>query len=224
MKILLVEDEPELRADMVAYLSGELYLCETAINFGDAMEKVESFSYDCIVLDIMLPGGDGLRILERIRSLNKPDGIILISAKNATEDKVKGLQTGADDYLAKPFHLSELAARIFSVIRRKQAAPSSIIQQNELNVDLQARTISVHGEGITVTKSEFDLLLLFLGNRNKVVSKSAIAEHLSGDLADMMDNHDFVYAHVKNLKKKLTEAHYGGYLKTVYGVGYKWEV
>ena len=223
MKILVVEDEPELLADIVGYLSEAFYRCETAVNFEQALEKIESYSYDCIVLDIMLPGGDGLRILERLRSLNKPDGLILISAKNATEDKVKGLQIGADDYLAKPFHLSELAARIFSVIRRKQAAPSNIIQQNELNVDLQARTVSVHDQSITVTKSEFDLLLLFLGNRGKVISKSAIAEHLSGDLAEMMDSHDFVYAHVKNLKKKLTDAQYGGYLKTVYGTGYKWE-
>ena len=161
MKILVVEDEPELLADIVGYLSEAFYRCETAADFLQAMEKIESYSYDCIVLDIMLPGGDGLRILERLRSLNKPDGLILISAKNATEDKVKGLQIGADDYLAKPFHLSELAARIFSVIRRKQAAPSNIIQQNELNVDLQARTVSVHYQSITVTKSEFDLLPLF---------------------------------------------------------------
>ena len=130
---------------------------------------------------------------------------------------------GADDYLAKPFHHSELLARIHSVIRRKQFNNSNVIRQKELSIDLLAKTVQVNDVSISLTKKEYDLLLFFIGNKNRVISKNALAEHLSGDVADMFDNHDFVYAHVKNLKKKLAEAGYGNYLKTIYGTGYKWE-
>lgn len=222
MKILIVEDEQELAADMVKYLSGEQYLCEVAPDFHSAIERIDLHEYDCILLDLMLPGGSGLQILEHLRKQNKQNGVIIISAKNSIEDKVTGLKIGADDYLAKPFHLSELSARIFSVVRRNNFEHSNEFVQNELWVDLDARSVTVHGNPIVLTRKEFDLLLLFIGNRNKVISKNALAEHLSGDLAEMMDNHDFVYAHVKNLKKKLSEANYGNYLTTIYGTGYKW--
>ncbi|PKP15665.1 MAG: DNA-binding response regulator, partial [Bacteroidetes bacterium HGW-Bacteroidetes-23] len=149
--------------------------------------------------------------------------VIIISAKNALDDKIKGLQIGADDYLTKPFHLSELAARIYSVIRRKQFGNSNTVRQNEIEIDLLAKTISVHNHPVILTKKEFDLLLYFVGNKNRVISKSTLAEHLTGDFADMLDNHDFVYTHIKNLKKKLIEAGCESYLKTVYGTGYKWE-
>ena len=171
----------------------------------------------------MLPDGNGLKILEALKSQNKQDGVIIVSAKNALDDKIKGLQLGADDYLTKPFHLSELMARIYSIIRRKQFNNSNIITQNELQIDLLSKTVSVNNEVIALTKKEFDLLIYFIGNKNKVISKSTLAEHLSGDFADMLDNHDFVYAHVKNLKKKLNDAGCGQYLKTVFGTGYKWE-
>ncbi len=170
----------------------------------------------------MLPDGNGLKILEALKSQNKQDGVIIVSAKNALDDKIKGLQLGADDYLTKPFHLPELMARIYSIIRRKQFNNSNIITQNELQIDLLSKTVSVNNEVIALTKKEFDLLIYFIGNKNKVISKSTLAEHLSGDFADMLDNHDFVYAHVKNLKKKLNDAGCGQYLKTVYGTGYKW--
>ena len=166
---------------------------------------------------------NGLKILEALKSQNKQDGVIIVSAKNALDDKIKGLQLGADDYLTKPFHLPELMARIYSIIRRKQFNNSNIITQNELQIDLLSKTVSVNNEVIALTKKEFDLLIYFIGNKNKVISKSTLAEHLSGDFADMLDNHDFVYAHVKNLKKKLNDAGCGQYLKTVYGTGYKWE-
>ncbi|OOG76471.1 response regulator transcription factor [Algoriphagus sp. A40] len=224
MKILVIEDEKELARDIVNYLSGENYLCETAADFPSAREKVSLYQYDCILLDLMLPGGDGFDILEYLRSQNKQDGVIIISAKNSLEDKIKGLNIGADDYLAKPFHHSELAARIHSVIRRKQFDPSNLIVQNEVKIDLLSKTVQIGGNGIPLTKKEYDLLLFFIGNKNRVLSKSALAEHLSGDLADMFDSHDFVYAHVKNLKKKLSEGGYGNYLKTKYGTGYKWEI
>lgn len=223
MKILIIEDEIELAKSISEYLSEENYLCEFAPTFNEAIEKIETFQYDCILLDIMLPDGNGLAILEQLKSLNKQDGVIVISAKDALDDKIKGLQLGADDYLTKPFHLSELMARIYSIIRRKQFNSSNVISQNELQIDLLAKTVSIDNNIIILTKKEFDLLIYFVGNKNKVISKSTLAEHLSGDFADMLDNHDFVYAHVKNLKKKLYDAGCDHYLKTVYGTGYKWE-
>ncbi len=171
----------------------------------------------------MLPGGSSMEVLEELKRQNKQDGVIIISAKDAVDDKIKGLQIGADDYLTKPFHLAELTARIHSIIRRKQFGHSNRIQQNELEVDLLAKTVTVKEKEVSLTKKEFDLLIYFIGNKNRVISKSTVAEHLSGDFADMMDNHDFVYAHVKNLKKKLNDAGCNNYLKTVYGTGYKWE-
>ena len=223
MKLLIIEDETELAKSIAEYLSEESYLCEFAPTFKEAMQKIENFHYDCILLDITLPDGNGLTILEELKKQNKQDGVIIISAKNALDDKIKGLHLGADDYLTKPFHLSELMARIYSLIRRKQFSNSNVITQNELQIDLLAKTVSVNKEIITLTKKEFDLLIYFVGNKNKVISKSTLAEHLSGDFADMLDNHDFVYAHVKNLKKKLYDAGCNQYLKTVYGTGYKWE-
>ncbi len=223
MKILIIEDEADLAQDMVKYLTGEQFLCEWAADFQSAMDKIYAYEYDCILLDLMLPGGDGLTILEALKKLNKQDGVIIISAKNSIDDKVKGLKLGADDYLAKPFHQAELAARIESLIRRKQFDSSNVIIQNELSIDINAKTVTVDKLAVTLTKKEFDLLLFFIGNKNRVLSKSALAEHLSGDFADMFDNHDFVYAHVKNLKRKLKDALYGDYLKTIYGTGYKWE-
>lgn len=224
MKILIVEDEHELAQDIVKYLSGQNYVCEVAENYNQATDKIAVYQYDCILLDLMLPDGNGLALLEQLKRENKQDGVIIISAKNSIEDKVKGLQIGADDYLAKPFHHSELSARIHSLIRRKQFNSSNIVQQNEITIDLLGKTVKVNDIDISLTKKEIDLLLFFIGNKNRVISKSALAEHLSGDIADMFDNHDFVYAHVKNLKKKLTEAGYGNYIKTIYGTGYKWEI
>lgn len=223
MKILIIEDEEELAKSIAEYLSEENYLCEFASTFSEAINKIEVFQYDCILLDITLPDGNGLKILEELKKEQKQDGVIIISAKNALDDKIKGLEIGADDYLTKPFHLSELAARIYSIIRRKQFNSTNVVAQNELQIDLLAKTVSVNNRLITLTKKEFDLLVYFVGNKNRVISKSTLAEHLSGDFADMLENHDFVYAHIKNLKKKLYDAGCDHYLKTVYGTGYKWE-
>lgn len=224
MKVLIIEDEPELAGSMIDYLSGQQYICELASNYSQAQAKIAAYQYDCILLDLMLPGGSGMQILDELKSQNKQDGVIIISAKNSLDDRIKGLELGADDYLAKPFHLSELAARIFSVIRRRKFGNSNVIVQGNLTIDLPGKMVKVGGVFISLTKKEFELLIFFIGNKNKVISKSALAEHLSGDLADMLDNHDFIYAHIKNLKKKLTEAGSGSYLKTLYGNGYKWEV
>jgi DNA-binding response OmpR family regulator len=223
MKILIIEDEKELAKDIAKYLMAENHLCEFATTLNQAIEKSELYAYDCILLDLMLPDGNGLKILEILKEQNKQEGVIIISAKNSIEDKVKGLQIGADDYLTKPFHLSELSARIHSIIRRKQFKSSNIVQQNEITIDLLGKTVKVNDSEVILTKKEIDLLFFFIGNKNRVISKSALAEHLSGDIADMFDNFDFVYAHVKNLKKKLADAGYGNYIKTIYGTGYKWE-
>jgi DNA-binding response OmpR family regulator len=161
--------------------------------------------------------------LEALKKDNKQDGVIIISAKDAVEDKITGLKLGADDYLPKPFHLSELGARIYSVIRRKKFGSSNTLRINELEIDIPARRITVNNLPVQLTRREFDLLLFLIGNKNRVISKAALAEHLSGDMADMLDNHDFVYAHIKNLKKKLADAGCADYIKTAYGMGYKWE-
>jgi len=207
---------------MAEYLQGENYLTEFAATFNEALEKIHGYEYDCILLDLMLPGGDGLKILEELKSLKKQEGVIIISAKDSIEDRVKGLQIGADDYLPKPFHLSELGARIYSLIRRKHFGNSNRLQVNELEVDLLAKTVFVHEKEVLLTKKEFELLLFLLANKNRIISKSALAEHLSGDMADMLDNHGFVYAHVKNLKRKLADVGCSDYIKTSYGMGYKW--
>jgi DNA-binding response OmpR family regulator len=223
MKILIIEDEPELAQSISAYLTDENYNCELVGTFQGALEKINIYTYDCILLDLMLPGGDGLKLLEELKNQQKQDGVIIISAKDAVEDKIAGLHVGADDYLPKPFHLSELAARIYSVVRRKQFGSVNQIRLNELTIDLLAKKVSVHSNLLSLTKTEFDLLLFLIGNKNRIISKSALAEHLSGDKADMLDNHDFIYAHIKNLKKKLSEAGCADYIKTAYGMGYKWE-
>jgi DNA-binding response OmpR family regulator len=223
MKILVIEDEAELAHSISSYLQGENYVCEVAATFNEAYDKITMFHYDCILLDIMLPDGDGLRLLEELKKEKKQDGVIIISAKDSLEDKIAGLTIGADDYLAKPFHLSELRARIYSVIRRKQFDNTNHIDINELHIDLLSKTVLVQSKLVALTKKEFDLLLFLIGNKNRVVSKSAVAEHLSGDMANMMDNFDFIYSHIKNLKRKLLEAGCSDYIKTVYGTGYKWE-
>jgi len=224
MKILIIEDERGLAQNVGDYLAQENYICEFATTTQEAQSKIADHAYDCILLDLMLSGGDGLTLLEEFNKQERKDGVIIISAKNSFDDKIKGLELGADDYLAKPFHLPELAARIFSVIRRRQFEKLNVIQQRELRINLLAKTVQVGELPVVLTKKEFDLLLYFISNQNKVVSKNALAEHLSGDIADMLDNHDFVYAHVKNLKRKLSEAGCAGYLKTIYGNGYKWEI
>ena len=222
MKILIVEDERKLSDSIVASLSSEKYLCEQAFTYDDAKMKVNLYEYDCVLLDLMLPGGNGLDILRDIRKQRNPVGVIIVSAKDSLDDKVKGLEIGADDYLAKPFHLAELSMRIYAVIRRKAFSASNVLENNGIKINLLEKSVTVNGRPIVLTKSEYDLLLFFIGNKNRVISKSAMAEHLSGEMADMMDNHDFVYTHIKNLKAKLADAGCKDCVKNIYGTGYKW--
>lgn len=221
MKILIIEDERELVKSMAQYLRQESYVCEVAYTTQEANEKILLFEYDCILLDINLPDGNGLKILETLKANQKSDGVIIITARNSVEDKVAGLNLGADDYLAKPFFLPELAARVSAVIRRRHFNGSNRIAFHEIIVDLLGKTLHVNQQPVELTRKEYDLLVFLLANRNRVVSKNAIAEHLSGDDAELLDKFDFIYTHMKNLKRKLAEAGSGDYIKTVYGLGYK---
>lgn len=223
MKILIIEDEIEIATSIKNYLSSNDFICESASSLKIAIEKIDLYSYDCVLLDLMLTDGDGFKILELLKKKNKAEGVIIISAKDTLETKIEGLTLGADDYLTKPFHLSELLVRIQALVRRKQFNGNNVIFFNEIEIDTISKSVKIKGNKIEFTKKEMDLLLFLIGNKNKVLSKSAIAEHLSGDMADMLDNHDFVYAHIKNMKKKLKEMGATDYLKSVYGTGYKWE-
>lgn len=223
MKILIVEDEKKLSHNIAAYLTQENYVCETADNFRTALDKIGGFDYDCVLLDITLPDGNGLSVLEQLKKEKRTDGVIIISAKDSIDDKIAGLNLGADDYIAKPFHMSELSARVAAVIRRRKFDGSSNLVVNELLIDTTAKTAHIHGRLLDITKMQYDLLLYFVVNKNRVISKAAIAEHLSGDNAEYFDNYDVVYAHVKNLKKKIAEAGGNDYIKTIYGMGYKFE-
>ena len=223
MKILLIEDEQELANSIQNYLTGNDFICEYASNTKTAIDKISNYEYDCILLDLMLPDGNGFQILKELKRLNKTEGVIIISAKETLETRIEGFNLGADDYLTKPFHLSELLVRIQALIRRKNFNGNNIISYKEIEIDILSKTVKVKKRKVEITKKEIDLLLYLIGNENKVLSKSAIAEHLSGDMADMLDNHDFVYAHIKNLKNKLKDAGSSDYIKTVYGLGYKWQ-
>lgn len=206
---------------MADYLKSQQYLCDTAHNYKDAVIKIEDHQYDCIVLDVMLPDGNGLDLLKMLKKDRKEDGVIIISARNELDDKITGLQLGADDYLTKPFHLSELSVRIAAIIRRKTFQGNTTLQFNEITVDIQAKSVTIEGQEIVLTKKEYELLLYFMINRNRVLSKSAITAHLWGDDINGAGNNDFIYTHVKNLRKKLIKAGSGDYLQSIYGMGYK---
>lgn len=221
MKLLVIEDEKALAQSICDYLNNENFICEPAYDFNTAIEKISLYDYACIILDITLPGGNGLEILKELKKANKADGVLIISAKNALDDKVSGLKAGADDYLTKPFHLSELGARVAAIIRRKSFGGMNAVQFDELLLDLQDKTVKVNNQVIDLTKKEYELLLYFISNKNKVISKGAIAEHLWGDNMDLADNYDFIYTHIKNLRKKLLQAGSPDYINSVYGMGYK---
>jgi len=221
MKVLIIEDEKELRKSVVSYLSQEGYLCESAGNFKEAMERIGVYDYDCYVIDINLPDGSGLNVVREIKKKNIEGGLIIVSANNSLEDRIEGLEIGSDDYLTKPFHLSELNARIKSIIRRRNFGGSKDIVFNEIMINPDSRQVSVSGKEISLTGKEYDLLLFFISNKGRVIPKGSIAEHLWGDYMDHVDSYDFIYTHIKNMRKKLVEGGCEDYLHTVYGVGYK---
>ncbi|MDP2385802.1 MAG: response regulator transcription factor [Bacteroidota bacterium] len=224
MKILLIEDEPELRKSVKQYLYQEGFLVESANDYQSASEKVNEYEYDCILIDITLPKGSGLDIVKQLKQKNSKAGVIIISAKNSIDDKITGLDLGADDYLPKPFELAELNARIKALIRRRNFGGNTSIVVNEIIISTDERTVKVNNELVQLTTKEYDLLLFFISNKNRVVSKNSIAEHLLGDNSDQMDNHDFIYVHLRNLRKKLAEKGCEDYVQTIYGIGYNFKV
>ena len=221
MKILIIEDEAGLRESIEEYFGGDGNICETASTYQSALSKINLYRYDCILLDITLPDGNGINILKCLKENNYPDGVLIISAKNSLDDKLDGLNLGADDYLVKPFHLSELKARVSAIIRRKTFNGSNLLVFNEITIDLLAKEVKIDNTTVKLTRKEYALLLYFIANKGKVVSKNAIAEHLWGDGIDMADNFDFIYSHIKNIRKKLVEAGCGDYIQAAYGMGYK---
>lgn len=221
MKILVIEDEKALLESIIGYFLGEGNICEHASDFQSAYEKISIYNYDCILLDLGLPGGDGLQLLTKLKELKKRDGVLIISARNSLDDKLAGLDLGADDYLVKPFHLSELKARVSAIVRRKNFDGDHIVVFKDISVNIAAMTVTVNDQLLALTRKEFDLLVYFISNKNKVVTKNAMAEHLWGDEMDMSNDFDFIYTHVKNLRKKLLDAGANDYLKSIYGIGYK---
>lgn len=222
MKLLLVEDNYELIKSMADYLVHENNICETAHTFEEAREKLVLFTYDCIILDIMLPDGNGINLLRLIKKENIESSVIIISAKDSLDFKITGLDEGADDYITKPFPLPELYSRIKAVTRRNsKASNKNTIQFNEIIVDLLSMETKVNDVSIILTRKETNLLIYFFNNQNRILSRQAIAAHLWGDYTDNLDNFDFVYQHVKNLRKKITDAGGQDCISTVYGLGYK---
>ena len=221
MKLLIIEDDASLSEIMSRALRSEGYVVETASTFFEADDKIAGYTYDCILLDIMLPDGNGLKLLEHIKSLDKGDRVIIIAARDSIDDKVAGLDLGADDYLAKPFYMAELSARIKSVMRRGSGAVSRFMTAGNLQMDLQGRTVTVDGNAVALLKKEFDILLYFMQRPNHIVDKAVLAEAVWGDHIDAADNFQFVYAQIKNLRKRLAEAGATMNVKAVYGFGYK---
>jgi len=221
MKILIIEDEIELLVAISNYLIKENYICELAENFSKANEKLSIYEYDVILLDITLPDGNGLELLKTVKKCQIKSGVIIISARNSLDDKVKGLDLGADDYMTKPFQLSELNSRIKAVLRRRKFDGTSILNYNEISINTDSKSIIISGKEVIFTKKEYDLLLYFFINKNRVLTKEAIAEHLWDDNIDLADSFDFIYTHLNNIRKKIKNAGGTDYIKTIYGMGYK---
>ena len=221
MKLLVVEDELDLLNSTCSYLQKADFICESAANFFEAEDKLLSYNYDVVILDINLPDGNGLDLLQHIKDKSPETGVLIVSAKNSLDDKLKGLDLGADDYITKPFHLAELNSRVNSLLRRRKFEGSKNIVFNEIEIDPVAKSASVDGQVLDLTKKEYFLLMYFITNKNRVLTKEAIAEHLWGDSIDMVDNFDFIYTHMRNLRKKLKKQGAKDYLQTIYGLGYK---
>lgn len=221
MKVLIIEDEAELLHSSMEYLKTEGYVCEDATTLEDGLRKIHSYNYDCVVADIGLPDGNGLKIVEELRTKTSDAGVIIISARNSLDDKIVGLDIGADDYLTKPFHLSELNARLKSILRRRKFSGNKEIVFSDIRVIPDTLQAFVKDQPVTLTKKEFDLLLYFISNRDRIITKESIAEHLWGDYIDAVDNFDFLYTHICNLRRKLMDRGAPDYIRTIYRVGYK---
>jgi len=224
MKILIIEDEPSLRELIQRSLEKERYVVEAAADFQSGLRKIEDYDYDCVLLDIMLPDGNGLNLLEQLKKMRKRENVIIISAKDSLDDKVLGLELGADDYLPKPFHLAELNARIKSVIRRQRRDGEMDIRLANIRIAPDTFQVFVDDKEIELNRKEYDILLYFANRPGRLVNKNTLAESVWGDHIDQVDNFDFIYAQIKNLRKKLKDAGALAELKAVYGFGYKMTV
>ena len=221
MKILIIEDEHALQESIFKYLEHQGFICEAVSDFLQAKDKLARFDYDCIVVDIGLPYGSGLDLVKELKYMESKAGIIIISAKNALEDKLAGLDLGADDYLAKPFYLSELTSRINAIIRRRNFSGNKVITFNEIKLEAEAQLVTVNDKPVVLTDKEYQLLEYFIANRRRLLTKAAIAEHIWGEEYLHVSNFDFIYSQIKNLRKKLLDAGSGDYIKTVYRAGYR---
>lgn len=221
MKILIIEDEQGLREVIRESLEKEKYIVETAHDYISGLDKIGSYDYDCILIDIMLPNGSGLDLLRELKAMRKKEAVIIISAKDAVDDKVAGLDLGADDYLAKPFHLAELHARVKSAIRRNNHDGDNFIIYNNVKIAPDLRQVTVDDVPLNLNRKEYDLFYYFMINPNRLINKTAIAESVWGDYTDQADNLDFVYSQIKNLRKKLKDAGAEADIQAVYGMGYK---
>lgn len=224
MKILIIEDEPSLRELIQRSLEKERYVVEAAADFQSGLRKIEDYDYDCVLLDIMLPDGNGLNLLEQLKKMRKRENVIIISAKDSLDDKVLGLELGADDYLPKPFHLAELNARIKSVIRRQRRDGEMDIRLANIRIVPDTFQVFVDDKEIELNRKEYDILLYFANRPGRLVNKNTLAESVWEDHIDQVDNFDFIYAQIKNLRKKLKDAGALAELKAVYGFGYKMTV
>lgn len=221
MKVLIIEDEPILAEGITDHLTKENFVCETVHTYRAAVEKIHMYAYDCIVVDINLPDGIGFDLIEALKKAKSKAGIIVISARNSVEDKIKSLDLGSDDYLTKPFHLSELNARVKSIMRRRNFGGANEIDFEEIKINYNSRQVFVHSKEVILSKKEYDLLMYFISNQDIALTKASMAEHLWGDSMDAADSFDILYSHVKNLRKKLTEKGANDYVQTIYGIGYK---
>ena len=221
MKILVVEDEPDLAQSIVNLLSREGYTVEWSNNYNEAVRRVEQSVYDCLLVDISLPGGNGLKLISLVKEIKSDSGIIIITARNSLNDRLEGLDLGADDYLSKPFHLAELNSRIKAVLRRRKFSGLKEIQLDNLRIIPDNFQVFVNNDVIDLTRKEFDLLLFLVSNKNRVLTKESIAEHIWGDYADVSYTYDFLYSHIKNIRKKILEKGGNDCIQSVYGIGYK---
>jgi len=221
LKFLIIGDETGLRQSITAYLNEDGDICENCNCPSCAVDRLSDYDYDCVLLDIDLQDGDGFAVLDFLKANRKNEAVLIISANNSLEDKIQALNNGADDYLTKPFHFAELKARAIAICRRKSSNGNDTLVFNEITINLPGRTVNIGGNTIMLTRKEYDLLVYFITNKGKLVSKNAIAEHLWGDEMGQLDHYDFIYTHIKNLRKKLLDAGSKDYLKSIYGTGYK---
>jgi DNA-binding response OmpR family regulator len=221
MKILIIEDEKELVKTIKSYLEQEGYLCETSSSYFEAEDALSVFKYDIIILDLTLPGGDGLDLIKLIKNSNRQAGLLIVSARDSLDDKIKGLDMGADDYITKPFHLAELNSRIKSLARRRHFEGANELIFNEIRINVDSNEVFINGNIIDLTKKEFEILLYFVTNRNRVITREAIAEHVWGNSISSADNYDFIYSHIKNIRRKIELSNGRDYLHNIYGIGYK---